>query len=263
MSFSCRCRLIRNLLPLSLLALSTAVHAETKSTVVSDPRPVAEAVARLEALYGFPVTYEDPPYVDDSEITDVTDKVQGSRQNGKRVLIPKGGSFTFTFDLPAAGAYPGGGLRLSATAAGDVIAGMLQSYASTRDEDMFTVTRSDRLFHVVPTHFINQSGKPESLTPLLSTELTVSPKSRTGVDLVGEICRSLSQAAGQSVVIGNVPSSLLANHPTTITASSEPARAVLSRLLQEFDIPLSWQLFYDPGLRLYVLNIHSVNPGNR
>jgi hypothetical protein len=261
MSFSCR--LIRNLLPWSLFALSTTVHAESKSTVVSDPRPLAKAVAQLEALCGFPVTYEDPPYVHDSEITDVTDKVQGARQNGKRVLIPKGGSFTFTFDLPAAGGYPGGGLRLSATAAEDVIASMLQSYAATRNENMFAVTRSDRLFHVVPTHFINRSGKPEPLTPLLSTELTVSPKSRTGVDLVSEICRSLSLATGQTVVVGNVPSSLLANHPTTITASNEPARAVLSRLLQEFDIPLSWQLFYDPGFRLYVLNIHSVTPANR
>jgi hypothetical protein len=259
---SISCRLIRNLLPLFLLALSTTVHAESKSTVVSDSRPVAKAVAQLEALYGFPVTYEDPPYVHDSEIADVTDKVQGARQNGKRVLIPKGGSFTFTFDLPSAGAYPGRGLLLSATAAEDVIANMLQSYAAANG-NTFIVSRSDRLFHVVPTRFINRSGKPEQLTPLLSTELTISPKSRTGVDLVSEICRSLSLATGQTVVVGNVPSSLLANHPTTITASSEPARAVLSRLLQEFDIPLSWQLLYDPGLRLYVLNIHAVTPSNR
>lgn len=260
MSFSSR--LIRNLLLLSLFALSTTLRAESKSTAVSDPRPVAKAVAQLEALYGFPVTYEDPPYVHDHEITDVTDQVQGARQNGKRVLIPKGGSFTFTFDLPDAGAHPGGGLLLSAMAAEDVVANMLQSYAATRNGDMFTVTRSDRLLHVVPTRFVNRSGKPEQLTPLLSTELIVSPQSRTGFDLVSEICRSLSLATGQSVVVGNVPSSLLANHPTTITASREPARAVLSRLLQEFDVPLSWQLFYDPGLRLYVLNIHAVTPAN-
>jgi len=255
-------RFIRNLLLLFLLAFSATVHAQSKSKVVSDPRPVAKAVAQLETLYGFPVTYEDPPYVHDSEITDVTDKVQSAQHNGKRVLIPKGGTFTFTFDLPAAGAYPGGGLLLSDAAAKDVIVNMLKSYAATRNGDMFNVTRSGRLFHVVPTHFIDRSGKSEPLAPLLSTELIVSPRSRTAGDLVSEICRLLSLATGRSVVVGNVPSSLLANHPTTITASREPARAILSRLLQEFDVPLSWQLFYDPGLHLYVLNIHAVTLSN-
>jgi hypothetical protein len=34
-------------------------------------------------------------------------------------------------------------------------------------------------------------------------------------------------------------------------------------LLVEMDVPLSWQLFYDPGLQWYALNIREVSSANR
>src|SRR5437016_12809496 len=106
-----RDRLILYLLLPSVFTLSATVHAEFKSMEVNDPRPVAKAVEQLEALYGFPVTYEDPPYVHGSELADVTDKLHRDRENLNRVVIPKGGPLSWTYDLPSSGAHPGGGLR--------------------------------------------------------------------------------------------------------------------------------------------------------
>jgi len=52
-------------------------------------------------------------------------------------------------------------------------------------------------------------------------------------------------------------------HESEVADVSVAARSVVSRLLQEFDIPLSWRLLYDPGLHWYVLNIHAVTPANK
>jgi hypothetical protein len=255
-------RIVICLLLASVSTLPAAADAEVKSMVVDDPRPVARAVERLEALYGFPVTYEDPPYVHESELADVTDQVRGDKQKLNRVVIPKGGPLAWAYEMASTDAYPGGGLRQSAGAAADAVASMLQSHATSRGTEMFT-TLSDGLLHVVPTHFIDPSGKAEPLTPLLSTKIDVSPQRRTGAGLVSEVCQSLSRASGQAVAMGTIPLPLLATHVTTLEAFNETARSVLSRLLREIRLPLSWQLFYDPGSRGYVLNIHAVTPVNQ
>jgi hypothetical protein len=142
--------------------------------------------------------------------------------------------------------------------ASDAIMNMLQSYTVARGQEMFTVTQSNGQFHIVPTHFINALGNAEQLTPVLNTKITILPDSRNSADLVSEICQAVSLATGQNVDEGMIPLSGFMSHTTTITASNEEARSVLSRLLQEFDIPLSWQLFYGPEGRWYVLNIHAV-----
>ena len=52
---------------------------------MSDPRPVAEAVRRLEVAYGWPITYEDPPLVYPGDLEDVTSSV---RKDGKSASEP-------------------------------------------------------------------------------------------------------------------------------------------------------------------------------
>ena len=71
---------------------------------VNDPRPVACAAETLEKKYGWTITYEDPPYVHESELVDVTDKVRRDLDKfepGKapRVLIPKGGTLTVEYSI--------------------------------------------------------------------------------------------------------------------------------------------------------------------
>src|SRR3984893_19497801 len=47
--------------------------ASPNTLTVQDPRPVAAAIQELEKRYGWQITYEDPPYVHYSDLTDVSD----------------------------------------------------------------------------------------------------------------------------------------------------------------------------------------------
>jgi hypothetical protein len=173
------------------------------------------------------------------------DRGTAGAQSPVRVLIPRGGAFSFHYDA-----------AVPATALSDML--LSHSAALSDGGEMFSVIEGDGLLHVTPVDFIGSSGRREKIKPLLDLTISILPKQRTGADLVEEICHSLSLAAGQTVVTGTTPLSLLATRKTAVTASSEPARSVLDRLFKEIDIALSWQLFYDPGLRWYVLNIHAV-----
>src|ERR1051326_6000590 len=71
---------------------------------VEDPRPVAKAIEMLEEKYGWVITYEDPRYVHESEIADVTLKVRRVLDKYKpgeapKVLIARGGVLEFTYDV--------------------------------------------------------------------------------------------------------------------------------------------------------------------
>jgi hypothetical protein len=46
--------------------------ASPNTLTVRDPRPVAKAIEELDTRYGWQITYEDPPYIHDSDIPDVT-----------------------------------------------------------------------------------------------------------------------------------------------------------------------------------------------
>ena len=66
---------------LFIVAIATA-HGHGSQVVnkiklsVKDPRPVAEAILKLEDQYGWVITYEDSRFVHDSEIVDVALKVR-------------------------------------------------------------------------------------------------------------------------------------------------------------------------------------------
>jgi hypothetical protein len=61
-------------------------------------------------------------------------------------------------------------------------------------------------------------------------------------------------------VPGAAPYNLLARRQTSLSVSDVAARSVLDQLFAEIQAPLSWQLFYDPTLNWYILNIHLVQP---
>jgi hypothetical protein len=254
----------RALLPaLFLLCVADSAVAELQSLTVNDPRPVARAVKELEARFGWPITYEDPPYVNASEVLDVTADVRRDPQSRRRVLVPRGGSLSVGYDRPATqGAAPAAeSLAIQRAGAAAAVERVVRTDAASRGARMFAVQESNGLLHVVPTRFIDASGHLQQARPLLDTKISVSPTPRSGNELITEICQTLSLATGYTVVGGTIPRKLLAR-PTEVTAVDEAARSVLSRFLADLPEDLSWQLFYDPGLHWYALNIHVV-PGTR
>ena len=270
---------LRRLRAIGLLAAfvsAPAVRAEPQSIAISDPRPVAAAMERLESVFGIPITYEDPPYSDPRTIVDVTSAVRRGREDlgAGRVLIPRGSDFSFSFDAPTA---PVGGSRPPAVAlatgqrrpvfgdaASRAISSALKSHADSGDSTVFSAMRDGHGgFHVVPVRVSNPAGHLEPARPLFDTAISIGAKKRMGMELVSEICESLSMSTGTKVFVGTFPVSLFAAWVSAVTAVDEPARSVLDRFLGESAVLLSWQLFYDPGLRLYTLNIHPVRSVQR
>lgn len=247
------------LVPSIVLGFGVSTYADAETIAVDDPRPVAKAAERLEKMYGVPITYEDPTYVNDSEVVDVTAQVRRDQQANRTVRIPRGGTLTFTYTAPASANGTNVAAEDRSAASLAALVELLHSHAALRNAKMFQVIQDNGLFHIVPTQFVNSSGQIQQMQPLLDTVVSVLPKQRNGADLVNEICQSLSIATSQSVIVGNGPWGQLRSHTTAITASNEPARSVVSRLFAEISLPLSWQLFYDPGLKLYVFNIHAVD----
>ena len=187
----------------ALLALCWSANAET--VTVSNGRPVAQAAIRLETVYGWAITYEDLPLVYESDLEDVTSKV---RKDGKsasepgiqRILTPRVWTFSFAFDPPAQ-LEPG--TRAPEGLARGAILDMLKSYSeSIGGVEMFTLTDSNGLFHIIPTQRRDASGKLEKIVPLLDTPVVISPGQRTGYEFVEQICRSLASQSGSPVGFG-------------------------------------------------------------
>ena len=284
----------KSILLLSILALSQLACAQSKTVSVNDPRPVAKAVQMLENIYGWPITYEDTVTVNESLLEDVTEQVRSDPDPthdpdpSHRVIVQKGGTLSFSYKLPTPGASQGGGRPQSkAETEADVanaLSSVLEGYANSRGLETFAVTEEDGVFHVFPINFLNDAGKLQQMIPILDTKITIPPKQRTRVALLQEICRSLTDSTGISVVPGMFPFN--GEQPkiiTTISGSDVTARSLLSKLLAEWgarysrDVvvglpngprekrnvildkgaPMTWQLFFGPGWG-YALNIHKV-----
>jgi len=108
---------------------------------------------------------------------------------------------------------------------------------------------------VVPRQTRDASDRLIPVTPVLDTRITVAAKPRSAMDLLGEICKAVSLVSGQPVGIGTVPTNALYQQKIEIGANNEPARQVLEKLIVASRMSLSWRLLYDPGLKIYYLNI--------
>jgi len=78
-----------------------------ESLSVNGARPVKLAAETLEKKYGWIITYEDPPYVHETELVDVTEKVRRDLDKFKpghapKVFTPKGGELAFEYNIESA-----------------------------------------------------------------------------------------------------------------------------------------------------------------
>src|SRR5437868_2577570 len=90
---------------------------------------------------------------------------------------------------------------------------------------------------------------------------------RTGMKSLQALCEAVSQTTQTHVEVGTVPLNLFIKSRVQLGGDSSKARDVLNALLDgvkgggnlvKSGGNLSWQLFYDPGMKFYVLNVHQV-----
>ncbi|MGV3520532.1 hypothetical protein [Luteitalea sp.] len=104
------------------------------------------------------------------------------------------------------------------------------------------------------------TGELEPYTSPLSAPIDMPTEERTGLDIVTDIARGLSEETGRRIWVGMMPTNLMVQTSVTVGARNESARSVLWRVLQQLHPSLSWQLLCSVGEQSdCALNIHGVS----
>ena len=231
----------KNILLFSSLVFCQMVHSQSKTVEITDRRPIAAAIAQLEAIYGWPINYEDPITVNKSRMEDVSTLIQSTNDSSHPVMAHKRGTLSFTYrevkSLPSWGGSPDQFKAETETAIADALASILAGYTASGAPETFSIREEDGTFSVVSTAFLNKEGKIEIMTPILDTRITILPKPRTRLNLLDEICQTLNSTTGIRVDCV-IPFALRAmEEPTNISGANVTARSLLHKLLAELTTP--------------------------
>ena len=239
---------------LHLFSITNAQSQETSIDLfVDDPRPVAKAVDMLISKYPVVVTYEDPRYEYHGDIRDVTLEVRrdlhlyDDPSKAPRVLVPAGGVFDVSYSgLPETGEPIDWDETLNA---------IINTHEVSDSGGRFAIERVGDVLHVKPTQTKNPNGLWVEQASILDTIVSIAAEKLNGLEMLVAICEALSEATGQSVVIGTSPLNPFFHHEGVFQANHERAREVLQRTLHSVNDYLTWKLLYDPVAAQYALNI--------
>ena len=118
----------------------------------------------------------------------------------------------------------------------------------------FRVVESNGRLHIVPS----AQGDAVHRSPL-DASITIHQEDRNGIQILEAICKQLSLTTGHVVTLGTIPLNPFFHHHASYGASGLKAREFLSSVLDSIGPGYSWQLFFDPGDKVYGLNIHWVH----
>ncbi|MCI0664183.1 MAG: hypothetical protein L0220_24255 [Acidobacteria bacterium] len=225
---------------------------------VESGRPVADAILKLEAQYGWVITYEDPRYVHDSEISDVTLQVRKDLDKYKpgeapKVLVPKSGFLEFTYDVASDTKLPSDPEL--------VVQKLLDAQEARNQGGSFRLERSENILHVIPKAFKNIDGQIAPQESILDTIISLPAGEKTVEQKIENICAAISQSTKTPVRLGQYPTNMFNQHRDHQEVVDKSARDVLVETFKSMNSKanLSWQLFYSPSFKIYVLNIHMVD----
>lgn len=239
----------------SVVALAqTAVHIK-----VNQPRPLEAALDKLEKAIGVPINYEDPRFACPADVTDVTATVQSAAQRAAnpntRIIVPKGGPLSLDTSVPA---KPQSSDALAAVT-------LLRVQHEARGyPGRFSVKQVGSVVTVEPNAVRTGDCKWEGATPAMETHISFPSQARAALDTLLLILKTLEQHIGIKVGLANLPMVAFANRSVTVGADNEPANVVLSHLFEQLSAPglisYSYHMFYDPGLKFYMVDIGAVQP---
>lgn len=210
------------------------------------PRPLAEATKALIDKYGVAISYEDPQYVAQEDLQDVT--ALGSNESDKGgsnrhpVIVPTGGILRVTTDSKDVAS---------------IINQLVSVQNNAEHGGKFRVIKTGNFFHIVPSEVKHPDGNWGSHESTMDTRISIPAGNRNARDTIATICESLGKVAG--VVVD--PGFIMINSDAPkfdFEANNESARSVLMRALAITHLNYTWFLYYgDKGLGNsgYVLNL--------
>jgi hypothetical protein len=224
-------------LPIMLVIHAATVQQQTpagSSSLVSSPRPLADAVQILQATYGKVVTYEESMLTWQGDL-----EVQGRDPKAKWALIPR----THAFTMPAVSG--------SDTDLTRVLENTIAAYHQQTSGIRFKVLSSTLGYHVVPVQVHDENGRSVSATSVLDHIVTVPSEARTAEGHLQALTAAISSTASLPVHINAFPG----GHPDAIDrlfrpqaevfpwgVSSAVARDALVDLFNQSATTFSWRL---------------------
>lgn len=247
-------------LQIVLLLVSGLSRAQTKETTsVISPRPVREVILQWEKRYGWVIPYEDPRFVYDGDLEDVTDKVRRDLKPGeaivpsKRIIGARERQLSVTYDVPKATNDDEAKLE----AVKQLVNAFSQNAGTT-----FLISQSEARVHVSPGMVRDVSGELRPSRPMLDTIISVPAKERNGGQFLHALCDALTGATGYTVFVGLIPSNNMHQFHTNVGYENVPARQALENFLNSMPNGnrYTWALLFQKD---YALNIHWVKDLNQ
>jgi len=191
--------------------------------IVESSRPLDSAAITIAEQFGIPVSAEDPPYVYQDDMKDVTAEVARRANPLSRIFVPKGGRLEVQFTL-----RPDGSPVDVRALLRDLVdrANAQFPFGYRLDED------GDSLV-LVPTHTRDLLGRAVEITPLMERRVTIPAGSRSIAANAKLMADALSAQTGLRVgccqgVVAGVPWGM---KEVAFEAGDESARSVLKRLI--------------------------------
>ena len=244
------------ILSINLIGSGRAIQESKRVNIsVQGPRPMARAIEVLETRCGCVITYEDPRYVHASDLSEVTAQVRKDLNKFKpgeapRVFVPKNEELAIDYD-ESTNTKPPDGIA-------PVVQLLIEKHAARGNAGRFRMEMSNQVIHVIPSGIRNERGELAAQNSILDSVISLPATDRSGIQTLEAICAALTQTNGVRVIVGAVPLNIFFRYHDREGGISNKARDVLVNLLKGAGNDLSWQLFYDPGLKMYALNIHRV-----
>jgi hypothetical protein len=239
---------LKGLLSRSAFAVQTQ---QRERLDVKDNRPVASAITTLESRFSRIITYEDAPLVHPDDTLDVTESVRRDLHKyapGKapRVIVPRGGVIS---------------LEYSRNDPIELVLGYVLSEAErVTPSATFRTDETNGIIHVIPRSIKGLAGETVPVRSILETPVQLAAQQRTGMQMLEAWRDAVSTSSKKRVMIGAAPFALLVSYKDDKGVNSQNARDALSEILTRAGkgMKLSWQLLYDPGQKIYAINIHPV-----
>ena len=236
---------------ISSAAIVSAQQQERDGLSVKNSRPVAAAIRVLETKFGGVITYEDPPWVNPEDLVDVTESVrrdlhQFAPGKAPRVLVPRISELSVEFSR--------------SDPVEVVLRDVLSASEHVTSSATFRIEETNGMIHVIPSSIKGATGETMTLQSILETPVQLPAQERNGMQMLEAWVDAVNANSKQQIVIGSAPLNLFLSSKDDAGIISQNARDALTEILTRFGKgrKLSWQLLYDPGQRLYAINIHLV-----
>ena len=238
------------------LALAGLGYAQDRTLSVDSGRPLDEAVAQLQARYGWLITYQDPPYEHPDDMEPSKDAGPKAPRNG--FIAPRHRRISVTYPEPRTG---------TDEERRKIIDGVVESF-SAAGAGHFRVYHQWIFSHVVPTSVKRVSGAVESVTSLCDSTVTMSPAKRSIGDSVTEILSQVSQQMGRPAIIAMVDPNFILGRQYLTEAQNENACDALTLVFEDVNgvrnalgfssSHVAWAMRYDIATKTYYFNVGPV-----